>query len=366
MENTTGKSQSGDICVVCELHCGKPTNASCKLVREATRLSAGKRNVIAVVLGSEILERDVEIIRGCGADEIDVLCGEMLSIYSAGIFSKVLCEFLDEKKPEIVLFPASYQGKDLAPRCAARLDTGLVADSFRLDLNQEEYLAFLRKITNTAIEEDALEWAKNKLKMTGPGAGNNLMATIVCPRSQPCLCTVRTASLPEPEESIRNDCRITIRQPELDGIRSEIQIIRQAAEDLACGRLEDADIVIGLGRGIGDDPKRGIFLAEYLVNALGRGIIGGSRAAVDNGWVSPENLIGQSGKSIKPSVYIALGISGTSQHIAGITAAKTIIAINRTEKAPIHSVADFAIKGDLFKIVPLLIEEINRRKESSA
>ena len=234
------------------------------------------------------------------------------------------------------MFGATAIGRDLAPRVSARVKTGLTADCTSLEINVEE---------------------NNNLMMTRPAFGGNIMATIVCPDHRPQMATVRPGvmkQLPINRNNIVNVEKLELNIPE-DHFNVEIlDVIKQVQEKM---KIEDAKVIVSGGRGIG--TAENFAMLEELADLLG-GTISASRAAVDAGWIAKDRQVGQTGKTVRPNLYIACGISGAIQHIAGMEESDLIIAINKDEYAPIFEVADVSVVGDINKIIPQFIEELKK------
>ncbi|MBF0547186.1 MAG: 4Fe-4S binding protein [Candidatus Riflebacteria bacterium] len=275
-----------------------------------------------------------------GANEVIVIENSELSEYRTAPFARALTAAISEIKPEILLIGATLLGRDLAPRVANRLKTGLTADC-----------------TGLAIEDGT-----NLLLQTRPAFGGNVMATIVCPNHRPQMSTVRAGvmkALPfdQSRTGIVRNVKVNIKPEDLSVIIKEIIADTSKKVDLS-----EAEIIVSGGRGVG--TPAGFKLIEELANSLG-GQIGASRAAVEAGWISHDHQVGQTGKSVSPKIYFACGISGAIQHLAGISGADYIVAINKDPEAPMVKEADVSIIGDLYQILPLLTKEIQKiRKES--
>ena len=203
------------------------------------------------------------------------------------------------------------------------------------------------------------------LKMTRPAFGGHLMATIICPRFRPQMSTVRPGVMKKaPFDQAKADA-VVVEKPAValtkEDIHVEVLEVKKAAKKLV--DLIGADVVVSVGRGISKDVEKGIALAEELAEVLG-GVVGASRAVVDAGWISADHQVGQTGKTVHPKIYVALGISGAIQHKAGMQDSECIIAVNKNETAPIFEVASYGITGDLFKVTPMLIESIKALKAS--
>ena len=298
-----------------------------------------------------------------GADEVIVCDDPLLKVYTTDAYTKVLCDLVNEFKPEALLMGATNIGRDLGPRCAARLHTGLTADATHLDVDTKEYVEFLRKSSTLDVENVNLDENDRNLKMTRPAFGGHMMATIICPRFRPQMSTVRPGVMKKAEfdQAKADACQII--KPAFsispEDIHVEVLSVEKAAKKLV--DLIGANVVVSVGRGISKNVSEGIKLAEKLADALG-GVVGASRAVVDAGWMSSDHQVGQTGKTVHPKIYVALGISGAIQHVAGMEDSELIIAVNKNESAPIFGVADYGIVGDLFKVVPDLLKAIEAER----
>ena len=227
-----------------------------------------------------------------------------------------------------------------------------------------KYKEFLKTTSTIDVDNTAFEENTN-LKMTRPAFGGHLMATIICPRFRPQMSTVRPgvmATQPFDEagaaKTVVEKVPVTLSK---DDIHVDILEIKKAAKQLV--DLIGADVVVSVGRGISKDPEKGIALAQDLANALG-GVVGSSRACVDAGWIDASHQVGQTGKTVHPRIYVALGISGAIQHKAGMQDSECIIAVNKNADAPIFEVASYGIVGDLYKVAPMLTEAVKALKAS--
>ncbi|AAO35315.1 electron transfer flavoprotein alpha-subunit fixB [Clostridium tetani E88] len=293
----------------------------------------------ALLLGNKIDSIAEELV-AYGADKVIYAQNPLLSHYTTDGYTKVICDLVAEEKPEIILVGATYIGRDLGPRVAARLRTGLTADCTALD-----------------VEEGT-----NNLLMTRPAFGGNLMATIVCGEHRPQMSTVR----PGVFEKLKKDAG---RKGEIKKIEAKLEMsdIRTKVEDVVkitknVMDIGEAEFLVAGGRGIGS--KENFKMLEELAELLG-GNVAGSRAAIDNGWIDKDYQVGQTGKTVRPMVYIAVGISGAIQHLAGMQDSDYIIAINKDEAAPIMQIADLGLVGDYNKIVPELIAKLKEEKEEN-
>lgn len=352
-----------NVWVFCEQRGGEIQSTSYQLLSEGRKLADDLGGELCgVVLGRGIPEDALRALGGYGADRIFYCEHELLDVYTTDGYTKALCALVEEKRPEILLIGATSIGRDLGPRCAARLHTGLTADCTHLDVDVEKYKEFLR--ASSSIDVDNAQFEENtNLKMTRPAFGGHLMATIICPRFRPQMSTVRPGVMktqPYDEERAGRLVveRVNVELSESD-LRVEVVEVVKAARQLV--DLIGADVVVSVGRGISKDVEAGLKLAQELADTLG-GVVGASRACVDAGWIPADHQVGQTGKTVHPKIYVALGISGAIQHLAGMQDAQCIIAVNRNEDAPIFSVADYGIAGDLYQVVPQLIEHIKAAK----
>ena len=362
-----------NIWVFCEQREGRMMPTTYELVSEGRKLAdqLGVK-LCGLLLGDDAADMAKDL-GAYGADEVIVCEHPLLKTYTTDAYAKVICDAISEYKPEIFLIGATNIGRDLGPRCAARLHTGLCADCTHLDIDMGEYKAFLREASTLQPERiDGLGTAKvmgedhdisSDLKMTRPAFGGNLMASIICPRFRPAMATVRPgvmkkASYDEAKAAAVKVTKYDVQLSDAD-LSSEVLEVVKAARKLV--DLVGADYIVSVGRGISADVEGGIRLAEELADILG-GVVGGSRVAIDSGWLSADHQVGQTGKTVHPKVYVALGISGSIQHQAGMKESECIVAVNKNEGAPIFDIADYGICGDLFKVTPMLIEAVKAVK----
>ena len=352
-----------DVWVFCEQREGKLMPTDFELISKGRDLANELGvNLCGLLLGDNV-EGLAKELGGYGADKVYVCESPLLKTYTTDAYAKVICDVIEDLKPEAFLIGATNIGRDLAPRCAARLHTGLCADCTHLDVDVASYIQFLRESSTLDVDGQKWDMEDRNLKMTRPAFGGHLMATIICPRFRPCMATVRPGVMKKaPFDQAKADaCEIVKPAFELsaDDMQTEVVEVVKAAKKLV--DLIGADFIVSVGRGISKDVEGGIKLAEELAEVLG-GVVGSSRACVDAGWISADHQVGQTGKTVHPKVYIALGISGAIQHKAGMQDSECIIAVNKNETAPIFEVADYGIVGDLFKVVPELIESIKAAK----
>ena len=357
-------SEYKNVWVFCEQRQGELQTTDFELVSEATKLASELGcKVVGLLLGDNVKGLANEIA-GYGADEVVVCESPLLKDYTTDAYAKVLCDMVNEFKPEVLLIGATNIGRDLAPRIAARLHTGLTADATHLDIDTKGYVEYLRESSTIDVDNTTFDWEDRNLKMTRPAFGGHLMATIICPRFRPQISTVRPGVMKKAAFDSAKAQAVKVIEPAFelsaDDIKTEVLSIEKAANKLV--DLIGADIIVSVGRGIGKDVEKGIALAQELADVLGGGVVGASRAVTDAGWIDAAHQVGQTGKTVHPKIYVALGISGAIQHTAGMQDSECIIAINKNETAPIFGVADYGIVGDLFKVVPQLIEEIKKAK----
>ena len=340
-----------NIWVFAEQRDGKLMNVALELIREGYKLSRERgedAKVCAILVGNGVSGLADELYE-YGADKVYLLEHPLLTRYTTDGYAKAITDAINEYKPEIVLFGATHIGRDLAPRIAARLNTGLTADCTRLDINVSKYMDYLEENTTASLNGlDRADESKG-LKQTRPAFGGNLMATIVTPNTRPQMATVRPGVMAKRErkagakgELIKADVDV---KPE--DINLEVVEVVKAAKEMVS--LTDAKIICSGGRGLGG--PEGFRLIEEFAEKVG-GVVGASRAAVDAGWIDPSHQVGQTGTTVKPEIYFACGISGAIQHLAGMQTSKIIVAINKDPECPMMKLADYAIEGDLKKVIP--------------
>ena len=359
--NSADISAFKDIWVFCEQRNGKLEHTDFELISEGRKL-ADERGVqlVGLLLGHNV-EGLAKELGGYGADKVVVIDDPVLEVYTTDAYTKAIVNCIEEMKPEVVLYGATNIGRDLAPRCAARLETGLTADCTHLDIDMNEYTDFLRKASTLDVDGTKWDMEDVNLKMTRPAFGGHLMATIICPRFRPCMSTVRPGVMAKRDFDQAKADALVIEKFEAkfadSDLRTQVQDVVKASKKIV--DLIGADIIVSVGRGIAKNIEGGIKLAEQLTEAFGGGVVGGSRVTIDSGWLSKDHQVGQTGKTVHPKIYVALGISGSIQHKAGMQESDLIIAVNKDESAPIFEIADYGICGDLFKVTPMLIEAIS-------
>jgi electron transfer flavoprotein alpha subunit len=290
----------------------------------------------AVLIGYKVEQYAQELIY-YSADRVYVYDDERFAEFRDEVYTKVLADLIREEKPEIVLMGATAIGRSFASRVATRLHTGLTADCTELDIDPQT----------------------RDLLQTRPAFGGNIMATIRTPRHRPQMATVRHKVMkPAPYDTSR---RGEIIKKKVDNISEWSQFIQFLEDTTQKVNLADADIIVSGGRGLG--KPEGFKLIEELASLLG-GAVGASRAAVDAGWISYSHQVGQTGRTVAPKLYIACGISGAVQHLVGMGSSKVIVAINKDKDAPIMKIATFALVGDLYEIVPAIINELKKKENA--
>lgn len=304
-----------------------------ELLSKAREL-ADKRNtfVMAAVLGKNLSENCETLIKR-GADKVIAADSDKLENFMDTTYSNVLSDIILKYKPEIVLAGSTTLGRSLLPRVAAKLKTGLTADCTELDIDPSD----------------------GKLLQTRPAAGGSIMATIVTPNSRPQMSTVRHKVFKETEEDSSRKGAVESFDVKDEHIDARMKYLGFRKDESQTVNLSDADIIVSGGRGL-KQPEN-FKLVHQLADALG-GAVGASRPVIDDGWMPFSHQVGQTGKTVSPKIYVALGISGAIQHIAGMKSSDVIIAVNRDENAPIFQIADYGIVGDLFEVVPILLEKL--------
>lgn len=301
-------------------------------------------DVTAVLIGSDVKGLTDELAE-YGADKVIVVDDPELKEYRTEPYAHALSSVINEYKPEIVLVGATAIGRDLGPRVSARVQTGLTADCTVLEIGD---------FPINAIPGQEDKQKHNQLLMTRPAFGGNTIATIACPDNRPQMATVRPGVMQKIDPIEGAKAEVIEYNPGFtpDNKYVEIMDIVKSVTDTV--DIMDAKILVSGGRGVGEE---GFGMLKELAEVLG-GEVSCSRAVVDNGWQPRDIQVGQTGKTVRPNVYFAIGISGAIQHVAGMEESDIIVAINKDETAPIFDVADYGIVGDLNKIVPALTEKL--------
>ena len=312
---------------------GKLPSVVLELANTAMDLSQklnGEEISALVITKTGDIEQIKTELKNNGFDKVYITQDDRLSDYSTELYSKIAINIIKEIKPSIVLIGATTQGRDIAPRISSNLNTGLTADCTGLDINE-----------------------KGMLASTRPTFGGNLMATILC-KNFPQMASVRPKVLKKAENPVVKDTQFIQISPDIDNIEKKVEIVEFIKNAQKTGmRIDEAEIIVAGGKGL--KSPDGFKLLEELATALG-GAVGASRPTVDAGWADHAIQVGQTGKTVTPKLYIACAISGAIQHVVGMSASEKIIAINKDPKAPIFNIADIGIVGDVYEVVPELIE----------
>ena len=288
--------------VFCEQRQGALMSTDFELVSEARKLADELGCEVTGLLLGDNVEGIAKELGGYGADKVLVCDSPLLKDYTTDAYAKVVCDMVNEYKPEVLLIGATNIGRDLGPRCAARLHTGLTADATHLDIDTAKYIDFLKESSTIDLSKQKFDMEDRNLKMTRPAFGGHLMATIICPRFRPQMSTVRPGVMKKaPFDQAKADaCQIVKPAFSLtaEDIKTEVLSVEKAAEKLV--DLIGADVIVSVGRGISKDVNKGIELAEQLAAALGGGVVGASRAVTDAGWMTADHQVGQTGKTVTP------------------------------------------------------------------
>lgn len=324
----------------------KLSGISFELIGEGKRLAEKlDEQVTAVLIGSDV-KGLVDELAEYGADRVIVVDDPELKEYRTEPYAHALASVINEYKPEIVLVGATAIGRDLGPTVSARVATGLTADCTLLEIGDFPLVALPNQ-----------EQKHNQLLMTRPAFGGNTIATIACPDNRPQMATVRPGVMQKIDPIAGAKAEVIEYNPGFTPNNKYVEILDVVKELSDTVDIMDAKILVSGGRGVGSAENFKIL--QDLADVIG-GTVSCSRAVVDNGWLPKELQVGQTGKTVRPNVYFAIGISGAIQHTAGMEESDIIVAINKDETAPIFDVADYGIVGDLNKIVPKLTEELKK------
>ena len=323
-----------------------------ELVGEAKKLAKDlNEEVTAILIGSDI-KGQADELGAYGADRVIVVDDPALKDYRTEPYTHAMASVIKKYKPEIVLIGATAIGRDLGPRLAARIHTGLTADCTKLDIGDFPLNPVPGK-----------EQKHNQLLMTRPAFGGNTIATIACPDFRPQMATVRPGVMQKLPKDPSHKAIVEEYNPGFEENKNYVEIldIVKAVSDVV--DIMDAKILVSGGRGVGSPENFAIL--QDLADVIG-GTVSCSRAVVDAGWKPKDLQVGQTGKTVRPQIYFAIGISGAIQHVAGMEESDLIVAINKDETAPIFDVADYGIVGDLNKVVPALTEQLKAAKAEKA
>jgi len=334
-ESTRDFSDYRDVWVFAEQHGGKIDSVTYELLGEGRKLADSlKMNLCAILLGEGVTGKTDELIQR-GADKVYVVDDPGLSYFRDEAYASVLIDLVKKHKPNIFLCGATTVGRSLISRVAVTVNAGLTADCTGLAIDPEN----------------------GNLLQTRPAFGGNIMATIVSPNNRPQMATVRHKVMKEAEVIEGGKGETLIQEIAAELLQSRTKRLKFVEEKESTVNIAEANIIVSGGRGL-QKPENFVILRE-LAETLGAGV-GASRAAVDSDWIPYSHQVGQTGKTVCPKIYFACGISGQIQHLAGMSSAEIIVAINKDRDAPIFKVATYGIVGDVLKIVPLLTKEFKR------
>lgn len=330
------ESWSG-ILVFCEFRRGKLAPVSLELLGIGRKLADKRKVQLSALLIGHDTGQTAQLLIGHGADVVYLIDNETFRDFRDDCYSEVTTALIKDSKPEIVLAGATAIGRSFIPGVATALNTGLTADCTKLEIREED----------------------GALLQTRPAFGGNIMATIVCESTRPQMATVRPKVMKQLELDSSRQGKIVEIIPTKEQMQSRIQVLESVVAEGGHVNIQEADILVSGGRGL--ENAKGFELIRELAETMGAKV-SASRAVVDAGWIPYPHQVGQTGKTVAPKLYIACGISGAVQHVAGMQSAETIVAINRDENASIFNVADYGIVGDLFEIIPKLIRKIEERR----
>ena len=304
------------------------------------RILADKLGVslAAVLLGHHLNEDATRELIGFGADTVYVVDHPELAHFADDAYAKVLVELVRQKKPEILLAGATSIGRSFIPRVAASLQTGLTADCTELDISDDGFLL-----------------------QTRPAFGGNVMATIICPHKRPQMATVRPKVMKPVKRPDHQGEIVPVSLPE-PCFESRIEVLEVIPEKDQTAKLTEADAIVSGGRGL--QKAENFALVEELAMLI-KGAVGASRGAVEEGWIAPSHQVGQTGRTVSPSLYMAVGIAGAIQHLVGMQSSRTIVAVNKDPQAPIFDVATYGVVADLFEFIPAFIRKIKQERGES-
>jgi electron transfer flavoprotein alpha subunit len=324
------------IWVFCEFTGGELAPVATELLGIGRRLADARSVPLsAVLLGHQTGDTGERLI-GFGADRVYRVDHPAVEFFTDDVYEKVVSDLILEHKPEVVLAGATAIGRSFIPGVATTVDAGLTADCTRLE-----------------IGEDGI------LLQTRPAFGGNIMATIVCPDTRPQMATVRPKVMKELDFDPARTGEIIDVSPVEERLTSRIEVLESVSQQQGTVNIQESDILVSGGRGL--ENEKGFELLRRLAESLGARV-SASRAVVDAGWIPYPHQVGQTGKTVAPKLYIACGISGAIQHVAGMQSSETIVAINRDPDAPIFNVADFGVVGDLYEVIPKLIAKIEEQR----
>jgi electron transfer flavoprotein alpha subunit len=325
------------IVVWVEQQANRVIEISFELLQKAVEL-AGQCNgsVAAILIGHDCKSAAKEVVH-YGADIVYLAEDECLRLYQSDIFPKIVADILRELSPEIVLIGATSIGMDLAPRVAAKLNTGLTAHCIDL------YFGSIG--------------GREQFVQVVPGWGGKMLLKVICPEHRPQMVTVRPGVLDKGKPDNSHKGEIISLKPDIHENDLRAKTLEMVKEDILERSLEEADVIVSGGFGL--YATGGFDLIQSLAEAFG-GEVAGTRPAVDHGWISEDRMIGQSGKTLRPRLFVSVGTSGAVHYTTGFLKSKVVVAIDKNPAAPIFDVADIGVVGDLNKIIPCLIKELNK------
>ncbi|KPI52870.1 electron transfer flavoprotein subunit alpha [Clostridioides difficile] len=321
--------------VIGEQREGKINPVTIELIGEGRKLADQLGKELSVVIAGYEVDKEVKELLHYSVDKAYYINDPLLKDFTTDGYAISIADLIEVKKPEVVLVGATSIGRDIAPRIAGKIGTGLTADCTKLEIDLTD----------------------NKLLQTRPAFGGNLMATIVCPKNRPQMSTVRPGVMAKAIRTESENGVLEVVNPGLTEKMIRTRLVEMLPQEKKSINLTDARIIVSAGRGL--KRAEGFELIKELADKLGAEI-GASRAAVDSGWIEHSHQVGQTGTTVRPELYIACGISGAIQHLAGMSDSKYIVAINKDSKAPIFNICDYGIVGDLYEILPEMIESLNR------
>ena len=310
-----------------------------ELLGEGRKLADHLKEELSLVLLGWKIEKKARGLTGYRIDKLYLVEDPLLEHYYTSFYTQTLVDLVKSENPEIILLGATSLGRDLAPRVAARLKTGLTADCTGLEIEPEE----------------------RNLLQTRPALGGNIMATIISPHHRPQIATVRPKVMKRAKPDGKGQLRVIKIKPDLTFEDEMVRILDLIREEKDVVDLQEAEIIVSGGRGLGKPENFSII--RRLAHLLG-GAVGASRAVVDAGWIPSYHQVGQTGKSVQPKLYVACGISGAIQHQAGMRSSEIIVAINKDPNAPIFDIATYGIVADLHRFLPLLIDKLEKREKA--
>jgi electron transfer flavoprotein alpha subunit len=325
--------------VYCEYRGGQLAPVSLELLGIGRKLADIRGVKLTAVLMGYSTGDTAEKLIGHGADNVFRIDHPELAAFSEDSYTAVLTDLIRQHKPEIVLAGATAIGRSFIPAVATTLNAGLTADCTGLEIREED----------------------GALLQTRPAFGGNIMATIVCPDHRPQMSTVRPRVMKAIEFDSSRSGEILDIHPSKEQLASRLKVLESVVSEGSNVNIQESEILVSGGRGL--ESEKGFLLLKELADSMDANV-SASRAVVDAGWISYPHQVGQTGKTVAPKLYIACGISGAIQHVAGMQSSETIVAINRDENAPIFDVADYGLVGDLFEIIPKLVRKIEEKRGS--